>query len=136
MPPLNQVLGHAWDHETKDFKVVYRPLYHCGHKVDSYEAHVLAVSHFSRWDTKFQRIPSSQVPREVLGRVLPGPFWADAEWEAGPWTVPVNLVTPRSGLLPGASPQPSVGQYLEAPKSGLSGVGTRSHFPGGVADQS
>lgn len=28
-----QVLGHAWDHEVKDFKVLYRPLYHCELKV-------------------------------------------------------------------------------------------------------
>jgi len=106
-----QVLGHAWDHETKDFKVVYRPLYHCGHKPDGYEAHIMAISHFSRWDTKFKRIPNSQVPKEALSRVLPGPFWADGEWEAGSWTTPNDLAP--------SSPK----------RVGLSGLGTRSHHP-------
>ena len=51
-----QVLGHAWNHEKKDFDVVYRPLYHCDAAEGRFEGHVLAVSHFSRWDAKFERV--------------------------------------------------------------------------------
>lgn len=118
--------------------MVYRPLYHCPHKVDGYEAHVLAVSHFSRWDTKFKRIPYTQVPAGALKRVLPGPFWADEDWEGGPWTQPVNLVTPRAAdttadNMGSAERSPmspiSVGQYMQTPRSGPSELGTRSHFP-------
>ena len=79
-----QLLGHAWDHETKDFKVIYRPLYHCEAKSDSFEAHVLAASHFSRWEEKFQRVSYAEVPASVRAWVLPGPFVHDPEWTY-PW---------------------------------------------------
>jgi hypothetical protein len=48
-----QKLGEVWDHETKDFKVLYKPLYNCGSKSGSYEAHHLATSTFERWQRKF-----------------------------------------------------------------------------------
>lgn len=51
-----QKLGEAWDHEVKEFKVVYRPLYHCEAAANRFEAHVLAVSHFARWDERFRRV--------------------------------------------------------------------------------
>ena len=43
----------VWDHETKDFKVLYKPMYCCGSKKGSFEAHHLAVSTFERWERKF-----------------------------------------------------------------------------------
>ncbi|CAD7933350.1 unnamed protein product [Amoebophrya sp. A25] len=82
-----QVLGHAWDHEVKDFKVIYRPLYHCTAKPDRFQAHYMAASHFSRWESKFNKVLLSTwedfetfIPPEVRKLVLPGPFWVDPEW--------------------------------------------------------
>ena len=79
-----QVLGHAWDHQTKDFKVIYRPLYHCPSAVDRFEAHTLAASHFERWDEKFKRLPFSHLPAAAARLVLPGPFVHDPEWTNAP----------------------------------------------------
>ena len=79
-----QVLGHGWCHETKDFKVIYRPLYHCPSAVDRFEAHVLAASHFERWDDKFKRVPLSSLPAAAARLVLPGPFVHDPEWTGAP----------------------------------------------------
>ena len=79
-----QVIGHAWDHQTKDFKVIYRPLYHCPSAVDRFEAHVLAASHFERWDDKFKRVPLSSLPAAAARRVLAGPFVHDPEWTGAP----------------------------------------------------
>jgi hypothetical protein len=59
-----QKLGEVWDHETKDFKVFYKPLYSCAAKPGSYEAHALATSTFERWTRKF--IPISQLPSDHL----------------------------------------------------------------------
>lgn len=57
LPPYYyQKLGEVWDHEIKDFKIFYKPLYSCESKVNSYEAHHLAVSTFERWYRRF--IPS------------------------------------------------------------------------------
>lgn len=53
-----QKLGEVWDHETKDFKVLYKPLYCCNSKVGSFEAHHLATSTFERWEGKFTRVTS------------------------------------------------------------------------------
>jgi len=50
---LYQFLGHAWDHETSDFKVLYVPLYSVKSKDSCYESHTVAVTHFKRWDEKF-----------------------------------------------------------------------------------
>ncbi|GMI30223.1 hypothetical protein TrRE_jg58, partial [Triparma retinervis] len=47
------LLGHAWDHETSDFKVLYVPLYSVKSKDARYEPHTVAVTHFERWDEKF-----------------------------------------------------------------------------------
>ena len=57
----SSLVGHAWDHEVKDFKVVYRPLYHCTAKEDRFEAHCMAVSHFSRWEEKFRPVPPAEL---------------------------------------------------------------------------
>ena len=79
-----QVIGHAWDHQTKDFKVIYRPLYHCPSAVDRFEAHMLAASHFERWGDKFKRVPLSSLPAAAARRVLAGPFVHDPEWTGAP----------------------------------------------------
>ncbi len=67
-----QVLAHAWDHEVKDFKVVYRPLYHCTAKAGRFEAHYMAVSHFSRWESKFRKLTNEEIRGE----------WAEEEGES------------------------------------------------------
>ena len=94
-----QLLGHAWDHETKDFKVIYRPLYHCPSASGRFEAHVLASSHFERWDTRFKRVPVESLPPAARRLVLPGPFVLDDEWEYATRTAPVPAAArTRSGL--------------------------------------
>eukprot|EP00927_Polykrikos_kofoidii_P022640 TRINITY_DN21072_c0_g1_i2.p1 TRINITY_DN21072_c0_g1~~TRINITY_DN21072_c0_g1_i2.p1 ORF type:complete len:382 (+),score=67.38 TRINITY_DN21072_c0_g1_i2:78-1223(+) len=78
-----QVLGHAWDHEVKQFKVIYRPLYTCFRKPGSFEAHQLACSHFSRWESKFKKVMdiAREVSSEAKAFLLPGPFVkADPFW--------------------------------------------------------
>ena len=106
-----QVLGHAWDHEVKDFKVVYRPLYHCPAAVGRFEAHALATSHFSRWESKFNRMDpatlEADLPAEAAALLLRGPFVADPQWAFASAALP-------TGAPPGAT---------------RSGFGTRSHEP-------
>ena len=53
-----QKLGEVWDHEVKDFKVLYKPLYNCENKKGSFEGHHLATTSFERWNRKFQSINS------------------------------------------------------------------------------
>ena len=113
-----QVLGHAWDHEVKDFKVVYRPLYHCPAAKGRFEAHVLAVSHFSRWEDKFRQCTAEEIealPASVSSLLLPGPFWMDPLWTAPAITAPVPAGTDADG-------RPSQG-------STRSRLGRRSHDP-------
>ena len=99
------MLGHAWDHEVQDFKVVYRPLYHCSSKEGSFEAHVLAVSHFSRWEDKFVRVKGpdggfhsvpAALPAEARELLLAGPFVKDPQWGLPARTAPVDAT--ESGL--------------------------------------
>lgn len=61
-----QKVGEVWDHETKDFKVLYKPLYTCGSKYGSFEAHHLAVSTFTRWKSKFKKVNIQLEASEVL----------------------------------------------------------------------
>ena len=94
-----QLLGHAWDHETKDFKVIYRPLYHCPSASGRFEAHVLAASHFERWDARFKRVPVRSLPPSARQLILQGPFVLDDEWEYAGRTAPVpTAARTRSGL--------------------------------------
>lgn len=72
-----QKLGEVWDHETKDFKVLYKPLYCCGSKEGSFEAHHLATSTFERWERKFIPLERceeftdlSSLPEEVRGHLV------------------------------------------------------------------
>eukprot|EP01065_Artemidia_motanka_P046786 TRINITY_DN7176_c0_g1_i1.p1 TRINITY_DN7176_c0_g1~~TRINITY_DN7176_c0_g1_i1.p1 ORF type:complete len:159 (+),score=30.48 TRINITY_DN7176_c0_g1_i1:49-525(+) len=108
-----QVLGHAWDHKRKDFGVVYRPLYHCGPKPGSFEAHVLASSHFERWESKFTKVDFDDLDHDAQSRVLPGPFVGDDLWD-----LPL-----RTRPIPGADPAASA----EGKARTVSGHGTRSH---------
>eukprot|EP00961_Rhodomonas_salina_P058450 785333-Rhodomonas_salina.3 len=66
-----ELLGFAWDHHVKDFKVLYRPLYDCAAKKGSFESHVLAVSHFSRWEEKFKKV--GFVPLSLTRRIFSWP---------------------------------------------------------------
>lgn len=68
-----QLLGYAWDHQVKDFRVLYRPLYQCEAKAGRFEAHSLAVSTFERWEEKFREVPLAQVPEDVVA-MLEGPL--------------------------------------------------------------
>ena len=103
-----QRLGDAWDHETKQFKVVYRPLYHCEAACGRFEAHVLATSHFSRWEEKFKAVDTSSLPPAVAALLLAGPFVLDPEWQherlSAPF--PAGVSTSRSGLACRRSHQP------------------------------
>ena len=103
-----QVLGHAWDHELKDFQVVYRPLYHCDAKAGRFEAHTLAVSRFSRWERRFVRVDDlDTLPDAVRALLLDGPFTLDPRW----------TLDARASLA--AAPT-------------RSGLGSRSHEPSAV----
>ena len=100
--------------QVKDFKVVYRPLYNCGAALGRFEGHILACSHFSRWESKFKRLQGSsnseieaQLPQEVAELLLYGPFVHDPNWT-------FSAVTMPTGAPPGAT---------------RSGLGTRSHEP-------
>ena len=95
-----QLLGTAWDHEVKDFKVVYRPLYHCTAKEGRFEAHTLAVSHFSRWESKFKRVTDpAMMPAATADLLLPGPFAFDPLWGCSTAATPYLCCGPnRSGL--------------------------------------
>ena len=82
---------------------MYRPLYHCTAKKDRFEAHHLAVSHFSRWNEKFTKVENiGSLPLPVKEMLLPGPFWKDPSWEYDTHTA-------------------------ESDNAGRSGLGTRSH---------
>ena len=61
-----QKLGEVWDHETKDFKILYKPLYNCNSKKGSFEAHHLATSTFERWNRKFIKVKElEELPNEL-----------------------------------------------------------------------
>ena len=83
-----QKIGEAWDHEVKQFKVVYRPLYHCPREAERFEAHYMAVSHFSRWEEKFRPCDVCDMDKTSLGYLLRGPFWRDPAWKVSSRTRP------------------------------------------------
>ena len=61
-----QLLSSVWDHETSDFKVLYKPLYHVDSKKGKYERHEYAVTHYSRWVEKFKRAQGPVREKEYL----------------------------------------------------------------------
>ena len=79
---------------------MYRPLYHCGAKSGRFEAHTLAVSHFARWDAKFERVAVDAVPAAARAMLLRGPFVSDAAWPPlAAQTAPIAAgTTTRSGV--------------------------------------
>jgi hypothetical protein len=122
-----QVLGHAWDHEVRDFKVVYRPLYHCTAQPERFEAHTLACSHFSRWEEKFrgplEPAELSTLPEAVRALLLPGPFVSDPSWV---W----DLHT--SALPAGCGTRSGLGLRSHEPPSLREIIGDYRWFIGGV----
>lgn len=113
-----QVLGHAWDHETKQFKVIYRPLYHCLRKAGSFEAHTLASSHFSRWESKFRRVEDiyAELDNEAKAYLLDGPFVADPAWTFPLRTLPVEGVV-RATSSPSCSSSTSSSSIVPLERS-------------------
>ena len=65
-----QLLGHVWSHTTRDFEVLYRPLYDCGPKPGSFEGHALATSSLARWDAKFVACDPADLPPAAAARLL------------------------------------------------------------------
>mmetsp|Transcript_21407 Transcript_21407/g.44569 ORF Transcript_21407/g.44569 Transcript_21407/m.44569 type:complete len:204 (-) Transcript_21407:36-647(-) len=61
---LYQFLGHCWDHETSDYKVLYVPLYKVEPKDSRYDSHAVAVTHFERWEEKFVRVEDVKLTEE------------------------------------------------------------------------
>uniref|UniRef100_A0A7S1KWA5 Uncharacterized protein n=1 Tax=Alexandrium catenella TaxID=2925 RepID=A0A7S1KWA5_ALECA len=119
-----QVLGHAWDHFRRDFCVVYRPLYTCQAKPDRFEAHVLATSHFERFEQKFRRVGYADLDMAAKGLVLPGPFWQDGSWGLAERTAPVQ----GQGVEEAQSSQSAFAAAAASARTPTaSGYGTRSH---------
>jgi len=75
-----QKLGEAWNHGSKCFQIIYRPLYHCKRQPGRFEAHLLAISNFDRFETKFAKVDWKEVPMSVRRMVLAGPFVFDPAW--------------------------------------------------------
>eukprot|EP01060_Flectonema_neradi_P012923 TRINITY_DN19720_c0_g1_i1.p1 TRINITY_DN19720_c0_g1~~TRINITY_DN19720_c0_g1_i1.p1 ORF type:complete len:212 (+),score=18.93 TRINITY_DN19720_c0_g1_i1:51-638(+) len=81
-----QVLGHAWDQETKDFTIVSRPLFHCKAQLDSHEAFLMMTSK----SQFFESVSSyDELPANAQDLALCGPFQYDPEWKYN--TVPTSL---------------------------------------------
>ena len=85
-----QWLGDAWDHDSKDFKPCYRPLYSCDAKADRFEAHVLAVRSFEKWEQMFAPCTYEELSLEARRFVVLEPnLLKDPDWPF-PWlTSPV-----------------------------------------------
>eukprot|EP00931_Biecheleriopsis_adriatica_P114924 TRINITY_DN90792_c0_g1_i1.p1 TRINITY_DN90792_c0_g1~~TRINITY_DN90792_c0_g1_i1.p1 ORF type:complete len:174 (+),score=38.92 TRINITY_DN90792_c0_g1_i1:22-543(+) len=116
-----QALGHAWDHFRKDFCIVYRPLYHCDAKEGRFEAHVLATSHFDRFE-KFRRVGYEDLDKTAQSMALPGPFWEDKNWGLAAESSPIE------GADAAKAVQNNVLSAVEQAKTPTtSGFGTRSH---------
>ena len=110
-----QKLGDAWDHEVKDFKALYRPCYPCGAKKGSYEAHVLAVSHYKRWDKGFVKVSYEDLDERGRSYVIKAPrVWHDPAWPYPADVAPVASATPARVVA-------------TTDAATASGRGTRSH---------
>jgi len=81
------VIGHAWNHETRDFDIIYRPLYHCEPKSGIFEAHLFAISTFTRWkEKKFEQVDYTTLPYAARGRVVWNPCWIEPSWKREEFT--------------------------------------------------
>lgn len=125
-----QKLGEAWDHEVKDFKVLYKPLYDCNSKQGSFEAHYLAVSPFERWSKKFEKITDDDITNLSLAvreYLVQSP--AVGELAAGCRSFPLTTT-----LLPEGMERCRASVSVESDRelskcSTESGYGARSHYP-------
>jgi hypothetical protein len=109
-----------------DFKVLYKPLYDCGSKDGSFEAHHLAVSTFERWEQKFEPVPSglSGLPPDAAAFVVPSA--ALSALSAGR-TVGVAETSALPAGLTGGRGCVTVESASSALNSTASGYGTRSY---------
>jgi hypothetical protein len=127
-----QKLGEVWDHQTKDFKVLYKPLYNCSPEggvglVGRFEAHMLAVSHFSRWQSKFEpnRVSAATIPAEAKSYLVdPAALSSGPTWSYLVETVPVEAVAIPTGLSESGHLPP-----INKNSATLSGWGSRTHDP-------
>jgi non-canonical (house-cleaning) NTP pyrophosphatase len=103
-----QKLGEVWNHDVKDFVVLYRPMYHCSSKLKSFEAHVLAVRNFDDFERKFKPCSFGELSQEAKEYVLYQPScWMDKHWTFSSETAPV-INEGRSGLIKIRSHEQSV----------------------------
>jgi hypothetical protein len=139
-----QKLGEVWDHETKDFKVFYKPLYSCEAKPGSYEAHSLAVSTFERWIRKFipiSRLPSDHhfpdeilqylVSKKAIEELTQGSSSSSFSKDTIPFSPLLLNGTVTNSVIPSSIKSPAcygLPQELKLYQS-ISGYGTRAHQP-------
>lgn len=132
-----QKLGEVWDHETKDFKVLYKPLYCCGSKAGSYEAHHLATSTFERWERRFIPLKDCVVdslPEEVRGHVVSRSSVQDLT--GGNETLPRLSCSFPAAMLRGSARVTTMAEDPASPPAcrSDSGFGSRSLDPYFVLD--
>ena len=127
-----QWLGEAWDHQTKDFKVLYKPLYCCSPHggvdlTDRFEAHILAVTHYARWAAKFQpnKVRVETLPADAKRRVVPAGALSNPAWPYPDRTRPVD--TGGAASAPGSLPESGMLPRIQRHNATPSGWGTRSY---------
>jgi uncharacterized protein YqfB (UPF0267 family) len=136
------LLLSVWDHETKDFKVLYKPLYRCGSKPGSFEAHHLAVSTFIRWESKFIHLPNCRLrdlPADVQQHLVSSN--CVAHMSVGNGSLPLQSTPFPSSMAKGSAgvhiniQDPSEAAEREtATCRSISGFGSRSLTPYYVMD--
>ena len=106
-----QIMGYAWDQDSKDFNIVSRPLYHCKAQLDSHEAFLMMTAKSSY----FQSVASySELPSNAQDLALCGPFQYDPHWNYK--SVPRSIVKSKAAEI-----QPATSDIT------CSGFGTSSH---------
>eukprot|EP01064_Diplonema_japonicum_P031840 TRINITY_DN5828_c3_g1_i1.p1 TRINITY_DN5828_c3_g1~~TRINITY_DN5828_c3_g1_i1.p1 ORF type:complete len:230 (+),score=56.49 TRINITY_DN5828_c3_g1_i1:46-690(+) len=100
-----QVIGHSWDQTTKDFQVLYRPLFHCKAALYKHEAHLFGTAPLSYFGGEY--ISYQDLDLQARSLSLPGPFTYDPEWKLGdllpPAALPPSMCTPATVASPAES---------------------------------
>lgn len=132
----------VWDHETKDFKVLYKPLYCCHSKPGSFEAHHLAVSTFERWQRKFIPVSNCRLmdlPKNVQHHLVSSN--CISRMTAGNESLPLestpyapSMMKSSGRIIVEAQSCPDVVGNGELMCRSVSGFGTRSLTPYYVMD--